>query len=200
MKLKTPVISRSAALQNRLRIIGGQWRGRKLEFPAIDAIRPTPDRVRETVFNWLQNDIAGARCLDLFAGSGALGFEALSRGAAHVVFIDREPRVGQYLRETLKRLNAKTGEVCVADASRWLTAPAQPFDIVFLDPPFDSNLLAGICRCLEERGWLMPEALIYIESAASNGLPVLPSSWVVIKNKTAGQVSYHLARRTLHQA
>jgi len=182
---------------NTLRIIGGQWRGRKLEFPAIDAIRPTPDRVRETVFNWLQNDIVGARCLDLFAGSGALGFEALSRGAAQVVFVDREPRIGQYLRATLKLLNVSAGEVHAADSLKWLTIPGQPFDIVFLDPPFAADTLPSICERLEQGGWLAPEALIYIESASSGGTPIVPGNWALIKSKTAGQVGYHLARRKI---
>jgi 16S rRNA (guanine966-N2)-methyltransferase len=166
-------------------------------FPDIDAIRPTPDRVRETVFNWLQNDIAGARCLDLFAGSGALGFEALSRGAAHVVFVDREPEIGRYLRDTLKRLEATAAEVHTADSLHWLTAPAQTFDVVFLDPPFNANVLATVCQSLEAGGWLSPAALIYIENPASGTLPVLASNWGLIKSKTAGQVGYYLARRSI---
>jgi 16S rRNA (guanine966-N2)-methyltransferase len=186
---------RSVSLPNKLRIIGGQWRGRKLAFPAIEAIRPTPDRVRETVFNWLQTDVAGARCLDLFAGSGALGFEALSRGAKQVVFVDREPRVGQYLRETLKQLNTTAAEVHTADSLRWLTTTAEPFDIVFLDPPFAADLIQSVCRHLDEDGWLTSEALIYIESPSSGALPALPATWSLIKSKTAGQVGYHLARR-----
>jgi 16S rRNA (guanine966-N2)-methyltransferase len=188
---------RTASGPNQLRIIGGVWRGRKLEFPAIEAIRPTPDRVRETVFNWLQHEIAGARCLDLFAGSGALGFEALSRGAAQVTFVDREPRIGQYLRDTLKRLNATAGEVHLTDSIRWLAAPSQAFDIVFLDPPFNANVLTAVCRNLEQGGWLTPEALIYIESASSDGPPQTPGNWALIKSKTAGQVGYYLARRSI---
>jgi 16S rRNA (guanine966-N2)-methyltransferase len=191
---------RTAARPNQLRIIGGAWRGRKLAFPDIEAIRPTPDRVRETVFNWLQNDIAGARCLDLFAGSGALGFEALSRGAAHVVFVDREPEIGRYLRDTLKRLDATAAEVHTADSLRWLNARPQmralTFDIVFLDPPFAANVLSVVCRGLEEDGWLNSAALIYIESAANGGPPDIPGNWSIIKSKTAGQVGYYLARRS----
>jgi 16S rRNA (guanine966-N2)-methyltransferase len=188
---------RTASRPNQLRIIGGVWRGRKLAFPDIDAIRPTPDRVRETVFNWLQNDIAGARCLDLFAGSGALGFEALSRGAAQVVFVDREPAIGRYLRDTLARLDASGAEVHTADSLRWLAAPSQPFDVVFLDPPFTANVLAAVCQRLEAGGWLSPAALIYIENAASGSPPVLASNWSLIKSKTAGQVGYYLARRSI---
>jgi 16S rRNA (guanine966-N2)-methyltransferase len=196
MKTKSTTL-RNVGLPHKLRIIGGEWRGRKLEFPAIDAIRPTPDRVRETVFNWLQNDIAGARCLDLFAGSGALGLEALSRGAASAVFVDREPRVGQYLRETLTRFRSTAGAVTTADSLRFLSGPAQPFDIVFLDPPFGADLLPDVCRRLEEGGWLGPNALIYMESASTSGVPVLPVNWSLIKSKMTGQVGYHLARRTL---
>ncbi len=190
-----PTSNSTPAPPNKLRIIGGQWRGRKLEFPVIEAIRPTPDRVRETLFNWLQNDIVGARCLDLFAGSGALGLEALSRGAAHAVFVDREPRIGRYLRETLERLDSLAGDVHTADSLRWLATLAQPFDIVFLDPPFGADVLPRVCQQLESGGWLASEALIYIESASSGALPALPAAWVLIKSKTAGQVGYYLARR-----
>jgi 16S rRNA (guanine966-N2)-methyltransferase len=179
-----------------LRIIGGQWRGRKLEFPDVEAIRPTPDRVRETVFNWLQHDIVGARCLDLFAGSGALGFEALSRGASHVTFVDRESRIARYLRETLTRLRCDEGEVHNADALQWLLGPPLSFDIVFLDPPFAAKVLDETCNRLESNGWLAPQSLIYIESPSDAGPPVLPDNWELIKSKTAGQVGYHLARRT----
>jgi 16S rRNA (guanine966-N2)-methyltransferase len=184
-----------AASRHRIRIIGGEWRGRKLEFPSIAAIRPTPDRVRETVFNWLQNDIVGARCLDLFAGSGALGMEALSRGAASVEFVDCEPRVGQYLRAMLQQLNTSLGKVHVADSLKWLATSPQPLDVVFLDPPFGADVLPRICLLLEQGGWLAPEALIYIECSSTGGLPQLPSNWAVIKSKTTGQVGYHLARR-----
>lgn len=191
---------RPPARAHTLRIIGGQWRGRKLEFPDVESIRPTPDRVRETVFNWLQHDIAGARCLDLFAGSGALGFEALSRGAAHVTFVDREPRIGRYLRATLARMQSSDGEVHTADALQWLSVllqvgPSQPFDIVFLDPPFAANVLGEACKRLESNGWLSPQSLVYIECAAAAGPPKLPDHWTLIKSKTAGQVGYHLARR-----
>ena len=192
---RTKSTASPALSRNRLRIIGGQWRGRKLEFPSIAAIRPTPDRVRETVFNWLQNDIAGARCLDLFAGSGALGLEALSRGAATVEFIDCEPRIGQYLRETLQLLNTSQGNVHVADSLKWLATTEPPFDVVFLDPPFGADVLPSVCQRLEQGGWLAPTALIYIECSATANLPQLPANWAVIKSKTAGQVGYHLARR-----
>jgi 16S rRNA (guanine966-N2)-methyltransferase len=180
---------------NTLRIIGGQWRGRKLEFPAVDSIRPTPDRVRETVFNWLQHDIIGAACLDLFAGSGALGFEALSRGAARVTFVERDAKIGRYLRDTLLQLQTATADVAVSDALQWLKGPSAVFDIVFLDPPFAAGVLPETCRRLEIGGWLAQKASIYMEGAADDGAPVLPANWTLVKSKTAGQVGYHLARR-----
>jgi 16S rRNA (guanine966-N2)-methyltransferase len=185
----------TSASRNRLRIIGGQWRGRILEFPSVAAIRPTPDRVRETLFNWLQSDIVGARCLDLFAGSGALGMEALSRGASQVVFVDCEPSIGQYLRATLQRLGSSTGTVHTADSLKWLAESSQSFDVVFLDPPFDVDILSTVCQRLEQGHWLKPEALIYIECASSGSVPQLPANWMLIKSKTTGQVGYHLARR-----
>jgi 16S rRNA (guanine966-N2)-methyltransferase len=180
-------------MPHRLRIIGGRWRGRKLDFPMVAAIRPTPDRVRETVFNWLQHNIVDARCLDLFAGSGALGFEALSRGAAHVDFVEREPLVIRYLRETLQRLEG-TGEVHGVDSLKWLQTAQRPYDIVFLDPPFGANLLPQVSQALEAGGYLTPHSLIYIEQGADTDVQ-LPVEWELTRSKTAGQVGYHLARR-----
>lgn len=180
-------------LPNRVRVIGGQWRGRSLVVPPLPAVRPTPDRVRETLFNWLQSTIAGARCLDLFAGTGALGIEALSRGAAEVVFVDQAPQVGRHLRATLETLRADNASVHVADAMQYLQGAPRPFDIVFLDPPFESDLLAGILERLA-RGWLAPEAFVYVECPADKDLPALPSGWQVHRAKRAGQVGYHLLR------
>src|SRR5688572_7319887 len=142
----------NAALQSRVRIIGGRWRGVPLAFPALPQLRPTPDRVRETLFNWLQPMIVGARCLDLFAGSGALGIEALSRGAGSVTFVDRDPQIGKHLAGVLARLGVPSGEgaaaVAVADALAFLAgpAPAPAFDIVFLDPPYAADCLAPVCQ------------------------------------------------------
>ncbi len=166
-----------------------------MRFPDVAAIRPTPDRVRETLFNWLQHDIAGSRCLDLFAGSGALGLEALSRGAAQVVFIDREHAVIERLRATLAGLGARGAELEQGDALRFLESEPRPFDIVFLDPPFDLDLLPAACSALERRGWLAPRALVYLESPAAGGAPALPANWELLKSGRAGEVGYHLARR-----
>jgi 16S rRNA (guanine966-N2)-methyltransferase len=132
---------RRAGSTRLLRIIGGTWRGRKLRFPAAAAIRPTPDRVRETLFNWLQAAIPGAHCLDLFAGSGALGLEALSRGAAQVTFVDQDEAAAAALRARLTEWQAHGAEVVRGDALRFLGRPAQACDVVFLDPPFAGELL-----------------------------------------------------------
>ena len=189
---------RSAAAPNRaaqarvLRIIGGTWRGRKLRFPPSPEIRPTPDRVRETLFNWLAPRVPGARCLDLFAGSGALGLEALSRGAAHVTFVEQDAAAVRELRARLSEWHASGAHVEQADALRFLSRPAEPFDIVFLDPPFASDLLPESAALLEARQWLAPGALIYVECPARTGLPPLPEGWVPAKAKQAGEVRYYL--------
>ncbi len=178
-----------------LRIIGGEWRGRKIRFPPVAAIRPTPDRVRETVFNWLQQDIRGARCLDLYAGSGALGLEALSRGASRVVFVDTETAVTRHLSQTLADLGCDRGQVVRSDAAAFLAGTPEPFDIVFVDPPYADRAAADACRRLDERGWLRPGGLAYIEDAAAAGAPTLPPGWTLLRSKRAGEVGYHLARR-----
>ncbi len=181
--------------RNELRIIGGNWRGRRVRFPPSEELRPTPDRVRETLFNWLQPVIAGSRCLDLFAGSGALGLEALSRGAARVVFVDREPKVIEHLHATLSMLKAEGAEPKLADARRYLESHVEAFDIVFLDPPFADESLQASCALLESRGWLAPDAYIYIERPAREGPPTLPDEWILHRTGRAGEVGYHLARR-----
>ncbi|MEJ2361941.1 MAG: 16S rRNA (guanine(966)-N(2))-methyltransferase RsmD [Gammaproteobacteria bacterium] len=181
--------------QQSLRIIAGQWRSRKIVFPDLPQLRPTPDRVRETLFNWLMPVISGARCLDLFAGSGALGLEALSRGAAEVVFVDSDRQVQAYLNDTLRLLGAGNASVVQSEALRYLAQPAQAFDIVFLDPPYQSELLQPCCQALESQVWLGPHAHIYIETASQQPTPQLPGNWTVLREKTAGQVCYRLARR-----
>ncbi len=176
----------------QLRIIGGCWRGRRLSFPPVSGLRPTPDRVRETLFNWLAPVIAGARCLDLFAGSGALGIEALSRGAAEVVFVERHPVIAQGLKENLDRLGSASTQVEQADVLLWLQGQAQPADIVFLDPPFAADLLNPVCATLEEKRWLTPGARLYLESERDLQTLSLPQDWEIIREKTAGRVSYRL--------
>lgn len=164
----------------------------RIDFPPIEAIRPTPDRVRETLFNWLQQHILGATCLDLFAGSGALGIEALSRGASYVTFVDREPRIAKHLMATLARLQAANAEVVASDALLYLKGPPpRPFDTVFLDPPFASDVLPAVFTLLA-RGWLAPAAHIYVECSARTALPALPPGWSLHRSKRAGEVGYHL--------
>jgi 16S rRNA (guanine966-N2)-methyltransferase len=181
---------------NRLRIIGGRWRGRKLDFPDVEGLRPTPDRVRETLFNWLQNDIVGARCLDLFAGSGALGLEALSRGATRVVLVDSSRLVTQQLESHLRTLQCNDAVVVNLPAQGFLDRGpgGAHFDVVFLDPPFAQGLLAPCCRQLEDGGWLASHALIYTE--AEKGLPLeVPANWRLHRELTAGQVCCRLFQR-----
>lgn len=182
-------------LQSRVRIIGGRWRGRRLRFSARAGLRPTPDRIRETLFNWIQPAISGAVCLDLFAGSGVLGLEALSRGAAQAVMVERDPSVGREIRAQAVRLAAREAEVVVAEALTYLRGPSRSFDIVFLDPPFESDLVEPCCEHLEGGDWLAPGACIYLESRSRSGLPALPGSWQLVHSKRAGGVGYYLARR-----
>lgn len=183
-----------AALAGRFRIIGGEWRSRRIPVPEAPGVRPTPDRVRETLFNWLAPVIEGARCLDLYAGSGALGIEALSRGASRVVFVDRSPAVLRHIDATLGALGCDRGETLCTDAMRYLGGPATPCDIVFLDPPYREGLLAPALGRLIERGWVTASSSIYLEHEASVGPPLLPAGWRLFRSAAAGQVRYHLAR------
>lgn len=177
----------------RFRIISGEWRGRRLEFPALPGVRPTGDRVRETLFNWLQPVVPGARCLDLFAGSGALGLEALSRGAAEVVFVDREPRLAQAIKAHLSVLDAEAkGRVLCSDARKHLEEGSDTFDIVFLDPPFGESLVSEFCQRLTETGRLSDHARVYLETE-SGSEPDLPAGWRLLRSARAGNVGYHLA-------
>lgn len=185
-----------AGRDNRFRIIAGQWRGRKFHFPDIDGLRPTPDRVREMLFNWLQPVISGARCLDLYAGSGALGLEALSRGAASAVFVDSQRDVIQQIRENLLLINCDTAELVQRDVQAYLSGPASQFDIVFLDPPFRQGLIETCCRQLEAGGWLAPRAYVYLEMEAALSAPGLPDNWQPAKQKQTGQVRSLLAQHT----
>jgi 16S rRNA (guanine966-N2)-methyltransferase len=179
----------------KIRIIGGHWRGRKLPVLVEEGLRPTPDRVRETLFNWLAPIIEGARCLDLFSGTGALCLEALSRGASGVVMVERAKHVADQLRRNIATLAAADrATVIETDAIDYLRGTVAPFDVIFLDPPFASDFIARGSELIDKRGWLKPGGLIYVEApAAMLPLPV-PSHWTALKNKQAGQVGYHLLR------
>ncbi len=191
---------RRGAHSRLLRIVGGAWRGRRLRFAASTGIRPTPDRVRETLFNWLGSRVVGARCLDLFAGSGALGLEALSRGAACVEFIEQDATAARELGRLLEAWGAHDAAVRRGDALRMLEHPPagarrEPFDLVFVDPPFAAGLIAAAADRLERGGWLAERARIYVECAAREGLPPMPERWTLLKAKRAGEVGYHLFER-----
>ncbi|WP_333012711.1 16S rRNA (guanine(966)-N(2))-methyltransferase [Kluyvera sichuanensis] len=179
----------------QIRIIGGQWRGRKLPVPDSPGLRPTTDRVRETLFNWLAPSMVDARCLDCFAGSGALGLEALSRYAASATLLEMERSVAQQLQKNLATLNAAQGKVVNANTLAFLAQSGTPHDIIFVDPPFRKGLLEETLNLLETNGWLADNALIYVESEVENGLPPVPVSWDLHREKIAGQVAYRLYHR-----
>jgi 16S rRNA (guanine966-N2)-methyltransferase len=193
--------------RNSVRIIGGGWRGRRVNFPDLPGLRPTPDRVRETLFNWLQHSIVDTRCLDLFAGSGALGLEALSRGAKAVVFVEQAQAAARGLVAELERLGGSAkARVVEMGASRFLRTPGAgngnpygapyggPFDVVFLDPPYHRDALAEFIPMIDAGDWVKTGGLLYLENEKSAGAPVLPAHWELLKSKSAGEVGYHLAR------
>jgi 16S rRNA (guanine966-N2)-methyltransferase len=181
--------------RNSVRIIAGAWRGRRIHFPDMPALRPTPDRVRETLFNWLHHSITDARVLDLFAGSGALGLEALSRGAKQAVFVEQFPPAARALQEQLVRFGgAAKGRILEMGAARYLRTPGQAFDIAFLDPPFGTNALAEYIPLLDTGDWLKVGSLVYLENERAAGVPALPGHWELLKSKSAGEVGYHLIR------
>jgi len=184
-------------LRNHVRIIAGKWRGRQIKFRAIPSLRPTPDRVRETVFNWLMPTISGAHCLELFAGSGAMGFESLSRGAASVVMVDQSRQVIQQLKLTAQLLNAHDIEILnLTLPDKLKKIPQRQFDMVFLDPPFRRDLIGPCCQALQQLGYLADHALIYIEAERElKPLPV-PDHWQLLRSKTAGQLRYYLLKIT----
>ena len=199
----------SHAKPGRCRIIAGDWRGRIISFDDAEGLRPTTDRIRETVFNWLNPYIPGSHCLDCFAGSGVLGLEALSRGAADVVFIENNRQSWENLKRNLDKLKASDGGG-VADGARLYhedaldflqslsrdkaassTSEAAKFDLVFLDPPFHKEMLSKSCSLLDSSGCLAEDAIIYVEYAIDEAV-VLPANWDCVKHKVAGQVAYEL--------
>lgn len=180
--------ARRAAPPGVVRIIGGSWRGSKLAVPALTDLRPTPQRLRETLFNWLMPVIEGARVLDVFAGSGALGIEALSRGAAFALLIERDRAQAGHIRADLARLHIANAEVHCADALQFISqSPQQAFDIAFLDPPFDANLWACAASLLQENGWLRPNSRIYVETPLHTAFEP-PAPWSLHRQSRAGAV------------
>ncbi|MGB5258771.1 MAG: 16S rRNA (guanine(966)-N(2))-methyltransferase RsmD [Woeseiaceae bacterium] len=180
----------------RLRIVAGNWRSRLLDIADVPGLRPTSMRIRETLFNWLSPSVHGARCLDLFAGTGALGLEALSRGAKSAVFVENSARAVDALTANIEILGATTATVMRMDAQQYLQSPQdQTFDIVFLDPPFSEDVIDDLCRLLEDSGRLAKGCHIYIEQPRSRPEVTLPEAWQVLKSKAAGNVRYMLAQR-----
>lgn len=178
-----------------LRIIGGDWRSRKLRFPSAGGVRPTPARTRETLFNWLSFHTAGNDCLDLFAGSGALGLEALSRGAGSVTLVDHTPSLARALRDNLRLLKSDKGTVeCVSVDSYLAHRAREPFDIIFMDPPFRQGWPETILPLLDDQGWVKPGGWVYLEHESERATPIVPSHWQLHRQKTAGQVTYCLFR------
>ncbi|MEN6586842.1 MAG: 16S rRNA (guanine(966)-N(2))-methyltransferase RsmD [Sulfuricella sp.] len=178
------------AKSNRVRIVGGVWRSRLLPFPDVPGLRPTPDRVRETLFNWLGQLMDGKTCLDLFSGSGALGFEAASRGARQVVMVERDTKVARSLRDNATTLHAENCELVVADALKFLDKEMRRFDVIFVDPPYDLHLLPRVLPLLRDR--LTGDGTVYAESDTT--LDAGPE-WQVWRSGSAGQVHYYLLRK-----
>lgn len=180
-------------MKQTIRIIGGHYRGKKIPFLDSEGLRPTPDRVRETVFNWLMHDIRNADCLDAFAGSGAMGFEAFSRGAANVYLIEKNRTVYAHLKGIITGFNSPQLSVINTDALEFFRHSKQTFDLIFLDPPFKSDLLMLSLEKISQSNILKPNGLVYIESA--HEITLSPSTWERLKHKKAGQVYYELLRR-----
>jgi 16S rRNA (guanine966-N2)-methyltransferase len=194
---KPPKANPAHTGDGQLRIIGGQWRSRQFNFPMAAGLRPTPNRVRETLFNWLAPYIEGAKVLDLFAGSGALFLEALSRGAGSALALDLNPTAISSLRGHLHTLNCDNGQLQQTNALLYLENPAAvPFDLVFLDPPFSQNLLLPACTLLEQNGWLAADAWVYTESENPPSGLGIPGNWRLHREQKAGQVYYALWQRT----
>lgn len=184
----------------KVRVIGGKWRGRSLKVLDVTGLRPTPDRVRETLFNWLAPFVVNARCLDLFAGSGALGFEALSRGAKEVVFVDKYPPIIANIKRLAVELDAaKQCEAIRASAVSFIATQVTPipFDIIFIDPPFASPLVKQSIDALVVSELIKNGTLLYVESPVALTENDLPTSWEILKAKTAGEVAYHLVKVNL---
>lgn len=182
-------------MENKLRIIGGEWRSRQIKFSPELGLRPTPARIRETVFNWLRHDILGRDCLDLYAGSGALGFEAASRGAKSVLQVEQNPIACRHLAANAMSLQASQIKCRQTEVMRFLAGNSQPVDVVFLDPPFGKALAVQTCQWLEDKGWLKPNAKIYLEVEAGLELTKMSPTWQCLQHKIAGKVGYYLFTR-----
>ena len=182
---------------NSVRIISGKYKSRKVSFPSRSEVRPTGNRIRESLFNWIHLEISSSRCLDLFAGSGALGIEALSRGATTATFIESDREAAFYLENNLRNLDATNGNVIVSDAVDWLkcSKDINPFNIVFLDPPFKGNLLVECVHLLDSNYMISDHGSIYVESETEFNQRILPKSWRLKHRNQAGRVYYYLYKK-----
>jgi 16S rRNA (guanine966-N2)-methyltransferase len=191
---------RIAAVQSapgEVRIISGRWRGRKLAVLDAEGLRPTTDRVKETLFNWLMHDIDGAEILDCFAGSGSLAFEALSRHASAATLIERDSTLARHLQQNIHKLQCDNATVVTQDCLSFLShAGRRQFNVVFIDPPFRKDLAIACCQALEQQHWLTDDALIYLETEKELNLTALPANWRLCKEKIAGQLAYRLYQRS----
>lgn len=199
MKSSRPSLAKNLNQQHGgpgvVRIISGQWKGRKLPVLDVQGLRPTTDRVKETLFNWLMQDIHGKRVLDCFSGSGSLALEALSRHASSALLLEFDSTAAKQLNKHLQTLQCDNAQVLQVDTLQFLAKPpSQTFDLVFIDPPFRKNLVSPCCQLLEQ-GWLSADALIYIECEKELAASALPSNWRIIKEKIAGQLAYRLCQR-----
>ena len=181
---------RDSMASNEVRIIGGNWRGRKIVFPDRQDLRPTLGRVRETLFNWLRADVPGSRCLDLFAGSGALGFEAASRGAAAVTLVESDRRVARCLRDNATRLDAHNVTVVCERAERLLRRRNGPWDIIFVDPPFQQHVLIAVLDAIAATQALAPDGRVYVEAPRREVLS--GGGWRKVKHGRAGDTQFGL--------
>jgi 16S rRNA (guanine966-N2)-methyltransferase len=186
---------KTAHRRSSVRIIGGSLRKSKLDFPEVAGLRPTAEKTRETLFNWIRNEVQGEYCLDLFAGSGALGVEAFSRGAEGVVFVEVNAAASGAILQNVERLNICNAEINCIDVCQWIGQqknPLRQFGLVFLDPPFADNLISKVCRQLANSRLLKRPCRIYVESGTPLDAEEMPASWSMLKSKRAGSVAYYL--------
>ncbi|CAM4445778.1 16S rRNA (guanine(966)-N(2))-methyltransferase RsmD [Vibrio agarivorans] len=190
--------SQKQASLGSIRIISGLWRGRKLPVHDAEGLRPTTDRVKETVFNWLAQDVPKSRCLDVFAGSGGLGFEAASRQAEKVTMLELNNKAFQQLKSNVATLKASNIDAVQTDALAYLKQPGSAYDVVFIDPPFHQGLVDECIQLLEQNGWLSDNAMIYLETERELDVSSVPTTWSLHREKQAGQVAFRLYEREVN--